>query len=232
MKRVMLTAVLMAAAMMFSFPASAHAASPGWSSANGEWYFFNGDGSPANGVQVINGEAYTFDTSGRMVLDGVHIDGLEDDLLEKAYVTTAENWDQILLALDDLNRARAESGVGPVALDYGLCIVSAYRAAHLIKHDYASHWKSDGTFYAEETATLLFGNETAPSEVLVREGSNYPLKYTIDRIRTSSFIKLMKSDGHRRTMLKPVNTRVGIGAVLVNDASTGMYSFVFLENFL
>ena len=230
MKRSVIAIALTAAAMALTLPLSAHAAAPGWSSIDGEWYYYNSDGSPANGVQVIDGEAYTFDGSGRMVLDGVHRDGMEDDLLEKAYVTTSRNWDQAQLALDELNRTRAENGAGPVSLDYDFCLLSAYRALHMIKHNYQTHFKPDGTSYVDELATLYYHTPMDLAEVFVFHLHSHPLRLSVDEVRSTSFVKLLNSESHRRSLLNPERSRLGVCAVVSNDEFTpGYYAFVFLE---
>ena len=228
-KRKMISALFAAAAISFALPLSARAATPGWSLVDGAWYYFLEDGTPANGVKVINREAYTFDDTGRMVLDGVHIDGFEDALLEQAYVSLSENWGVFVNAQDELNRTRASYGIGPIYLDYDFCLLACYRAEEIIEHDQHSHYKPDGTAYCDEEAEAYFHKPMDLGEVLVRHQHETPLLISPDEVSSEALGKLMTSPPHKESLLTAEFTRLGVGVKIVNDLPARDYKYTFIE---
>lgn len=108
----------------------------GWKELDGYWYYFDSDGQMLTGERVIDRKAYTFDTAGRMILEGIHRDGLEDDLLSEAFVKTHGNWQETIYAIELTNQERAKMGVALVTLDYDLTLIATYCCAHMDKYNY------------------------------------------------------------------------------------------------
>jgi len=188
----------------------------GWLKANGHWYYFNSTGQLLTGEQVIDHKAYTFDDSGRMVLEGIHRDGLEDDLLSEALVKTYENWPDTIFSFDLINQERVKSGIAPLELDFNLSLIATYRCVHMNKYNYFSHVYSNE--YPSDTNWKAYtGIDTELGEIIHCHGDiNNPNNGIINTTTTREFVinahnAYVNSKGHYDIMTASKYAKVGIG---------------------
>jgi uncharacterized protein YkwD len=124
---------------------------------------------------------------------------------------------QYMLAL--INRDRATQGLAPVTLDEGAPTAAGQaHAEDMAKLGYLGHWGSDGSV-PEERHTRAGGADMVLENALCftdEQRRTLDDKPTIDpaqieRAESLFFDEVPPNDGHRRNILKPTHTRVGIG---------------------
>lgn len=124
---------------------------------------------------------------------------------------------QYMLAL--INRDRASQGLGPVTLDEGPPTSAGQaHAEDMAKLGYLGHWGSDGSV-PEERHTAAGGADMVLENALCftdEQKRTLDASPTIDpaqieRAESLFFDEVPPNDGHRKNILKPVHTRVGIG---------------------
>lgn len=117
-------------------------------------------------------------------------------------------------ALMLINEARIKAGVRPVIADPLAAQVAKLHAEDMLRNDYFSHWDMDGL--KPTRRYNLAGGYHAVSENIyfaVNGPSN-----TQDMLGKAMQV-LMDSEGHRRTILDPAHTHVGIGLALGRGGS-------------
>lgn len=122
-----------------------------------------------------------------------------------------------MLAL--INRDRASQGLGPVTLDEGAATAAGQaHAEDMAKLGYLGHWGSDGSV-PEERHTAAGGADMVLENALCftdEQRRTLDASPTIDpaqieRAESLFFDEVPPNDGHRKNILKPAHTRVGIG---------------------
>lgn len=199
----------------------------GWIDDNGFRYYINDDGIMLTGEQVINGKVYIFSNDGHLLSEGAHKDGLEDTLLLEATVSTKEHWNDILYALSLVNQERANLGIAPLEINYDLSIVAAYRAAHMNKYNYFSHYYdgkiecnlnmesySGSTFHLGENI-WLYGSTTNPNDGVLNTLTNTQLI----QMAQNDYVNSPK---HYVNMIDSRYNQIGIG-ILKNQVGTRDY---------
>lgn len=122
-----------------------------------------------------------------------------------------------MLAL--VNRDRATQGLGPVELDEGAPTAAGQAHAEDMAHlGYLGHWGSDGSV-PEQRHTEAGGEDMVLENALCftdEARRTLDAKATIDpaqveRSESMFFDEVPPNDGHRKNILKPAHTKVGIG---------------------
>jgi uncharacterized protein YkwD len=142
--------------------------------------------------------------------------------------------------LELVNRDRATQGLGPVELDDGApTIAGQAHAEDMVRLGYLGHWGSDGSvpeqrhteaggidmvlenalcFTDEKTRTLDPGPRIDPEQ--------------IEKAESKFFDEQPPNDGHRKNILKPMHTRVGIGAAQSKSTATELAVPCFSQEFV
>ncbi|OYT70237.1 MAG: hypothetical protein CFK52_11595 [Chloracidobacterium sp. CP2_5A] len=118
-----------------------------------------------------------------------------------------------------INAQRAQVGAPPVALDALASEVAAAHALDMAQHNYLSHWNRDGwlpylryglrggTDYSAENVSMLSGLSPRATLAEVRAAAL--------RLHQLMHDETPPNDGHRRTILNPEHTHVGLGLAVV-----------------
>ena len=118
-----------------------------------------------------------------------------------------------------VNRDRATQGLGPVELDEGAPTAAGQAHADDMAHlGYLGHWGSDGSV-PEQRHTEAGGEDMVLENALCftdEAKRTLDTKPTIDplqveRSESMFFDEVPPNDGHRKNILKPAHTKVGIG---------------------
>ncbi|MBK6459503.1 MAG: CAP domain-containing protein [Myxococcales bacterium] len=131
-----------------------------------------------------------------------------------------------MLAL--LNRDRASQGLPALVLDEGPAQRAAQRHAEdMARHSFLGHWGTDGS-NPEQRHTeaggvdMVLENASCVDDLKPRNLETDPLvdEATIAHAEHLFFDEVPPNDGHRRNILKPHHTRVGIGIALPVTTAT------------
>lgn len=131
-----------------------------------------------------------------------------------------------MLAL--LNRDRASQGLSPLTLDEGAAQRAGQRHAEdMARHSFLGHWGTDGS-NPEQRHTeaggvdMVLENASCVDDLKPRELEAEPLvdEAAIAHAEHLFFDEVPPNDGHRRNILKPHHTRVGIGIALPVTTAT------------
>lgn len=116
--------------------------------------------------------------------------------------------------LELVNAEREAAGLHPLALDETITAVARLHSFDMWERQYFAHTTPDGKtpFDRMEDGAVTFRNA----------GENLALASNLSRAHKG----LMESEGHRRNILDPSFTRIGIGVV-----SGGIYGTMFTQNF-
>jgi uncharacterized protein YkwD len=121
--------------------------------------------------------------------------------------------------VDLVNRDREKAGLGPVELDEGPpTIAGQAHAEDMARLGYLGHWGSDGSV-PEQRHTEAGGSDMVLENAL---GFTDEIKRTLDpkplidpiqveRSEALYFDEVPPNDGHRKNILKPAHTKIGIG---------------------
>lgn len=118
-----------------------------------------------------------------------------------------------------VNRDRATQGLGPVELDEGAPTAAGQaHAEDMARLGYLGHWGSDGSV-PEQRYTEAGGGDMVMENALCftdeakRTLDGKPLidPKQIERAESLFFDEVPPNDGHRKNILKPMHTKVGIG---------------------
>lgn len=124
--------------------------------------------------------------------------------------------------LDAINTDRKAEGLSEVAWDDTATSAGQAHAEDMLTNDYFSHWNMAG--YGPEHRYALAGGLDAVAENIYEYWYRYddgrPAPITDwDALIRQAEADLMNSPGHRRTILDPFNTHVGVG--IAYDAQKG-----------
>ena len=111
----------------------------GWNVTQEGTYYRDANGQRLTGEQVVDGKAYTFSPDGWLVREGIHRDGLEDDILSQALVLTVENWEETQHMIALINEERQKVGLALVAPDFSMSVAATYRCIHMDRYQYLGH---------------------------------------------------------------------------------------------
>lgn len=121
--------------------------------------------------------------------------------------------------LDLVNRDRASQGLGPVELDEGAPTVAGQaHAEDMARLGYLGHWGSDGSVPEQRHteaggADMVLENALCFTDMAKRTLDGQPTidPAQVERAESMFFDEVPPNDGHRKNILKPGHTRVGIG---------------------
>jgi hypothetical protein len=113
-----------------------------------------------------------------------------------------------------INQARAAAGVSPVRLDPLAAEAAHKHAADMLARGYFSHWDPEG-LKPTRRFNLLGGFHALGENIYFAHGFSGSTEQLID----DTIHVLLDSPGHRRTILDPSYTHVGLGFAL--DAARG-----------
>lgn len=114
-----------------------------------------------------------------------------------------------------INEARQEAGVAPLKMDEDVVKVARLKSQDMIDNNYFAHWSP--TYGSPFTMMDSFGINYRYG------GENLAGHYSVE----GAFQALMDSSGHRRNILDPNFTHVGIGIV-----QGGPYKIMFTQMFI
>ncbi len=118
-------------------------------------------------------------------------------------------------ALDLINQSRAEAGLTPVAWDPAAAAVAQAHAEDMLAGPFFSHWNQAG-YGPEHRAALMAGMTDAFFENIhmtrrrTSDDQPAPIVDWPQRI-LDAHLGLMDSPGHRRNIMNPAHTHVGVG---------------------
>lgn len=143
-----------------------------------------------------------------------------------------ESFDESALGaqmLDLINQSRAEEGLTPVEWDAFAASVATAHAQDMAENQYFSHWDLQG-YGPDIRYALAGGSELAMENISTYYeywSDNTPKQLEdFDQLVIQSHEGLMNSPGHRKNIMDPHHTHVGIG--FVYNPETG-YFFVAQE---
>lgn len=116
--------------------------------------------------------------------------------------------------LELINEERRRAGVGELVMDEELVEVARKHSWDMWERKYFAHENPDG----ENAVHRMLEEEVD----FVRAGENLALTRNVERAHTG----LMNSPGHKKNILDPEFTRVGIGVI-----DGGIYGKMFTQNF-
>lgn len=204
-----------------------------WINYNEKKYYLDTDGAMLSGEKVISGKAYTFSQSGDLLREGVHRDGLEDDLLTEAVINTNLHWNDILNALNLVNIEREKIGTAALSIDYDLSVLATYRSAHMNKYNYFSHY-NDNNFIADLNAKSYFNTQRYLNENIWLYGSTenpntgFVKTETDDTLVQMAHTDYVNSSSHYQAMISKDVSQIGIG-ILKNSTSTRVYEIMLFN---
>ncbi len=123
--------------------------------------------------------------------------------------------DLLSRALNLINQSRTEAGLAPVAWDPTAAAVAQAHAEDMLAGPFFSHWNRDG-YGPDHRAALTAGMSDAVFENIhsswrrTSDGQPAPIMDWPQRV-LDAHLGLMDSPGHRRNIMDPVHTHVGIG---------------------
>jgi hypothetical protein len=118
-----------------------------------------------------------------------------------------------------VNRDRATQGLAPVALDEGApTIAGQAHAEDMARLGYLGHWGSDGSVPEQRHteaggADMVLENALCFTDEAKRKLDPVPTldPVQIERAESLFFDEVPPNDGHRKNILKPGHTKIGIG---------------------
>jgi uncharacterized protein YkwD len=131
-----------------------------------------------------------------------------------------------MLAL--VNRDRATRGLAPVELDEGApTIAGQAHAEDMVRLGYLGHWGSDGSI-PEQRHTEAGGSDMVLENALcftdekTRALDPAPRidPEQVEKAESKFFDEVPPNDGHRKNILKPMHTRIGIGVAQSKGTAT------------
>lgn len=139
-----------------------------------------------------------------------------------------------------INRDRATQGLTPVTLDEGPAQVSGQRHAEdMAKNGFLGHWGTDGSTPEQRHteaggADMVLENASCVDDLKKRtlEVDPWVPESAIAHAEHLFFDELPPNDGHRKNILRPHHTRVGIGIALPVSTDTEIGVPCFTQEFV
>ena len=120
------------------------------------------------------------------------------------------------------NQAREEAGVRPLAYDPLLGRIAEIHSSDMLRQDFFSHDSPDGSTYVDRMRRAGF-TINGPTAENIAAGSSTP---------ESVVSRWLRSPGHRRNILNPALTHIGIGhAFAANDSGRVNYRHYWTQVF-
>lgn len=143
-----------------------------------------------------------------------------------------------MLAL--INRDRASRGLAAVELDEGPpTIAGQAHAEDMVRLGYLGHWGSDGSVPEQRHtesggADMVLENALCVTDEVKRQVDPSPLvdPSQIERAESLFFDEVPPNDGHRRNILKPAHTKVGIGVAQSTGTASELAVPCFVQEFV
>jgi uncharacterized protein YkwD len=143
-----------------------------------------------------------------------------------------------MLAL--INRDRATAGLRPVELDEGAPTVAGQlHAEDMVRLGYLGHWGSDGSVPEQRHteaggADMVLENALCFTDEAKRAIDPKPFidPKQIERAESLFFDEVPPNDGHRKNILKPQHTRVGIGIAQSTETAAELPVPCFAQEFV
>lgn len=184
-------------------------------------YFLGADGAMLSGTQVMDGQYFSFKSSGEFMGSiPIHIEGLDDSLLEAAIRQTDAYWAETEYGLSLVNAERMSHGLNPLVLDKDLCNIANYRSAYMDQTGFYEHYR-DGIDLSNTASSAYYGKNTGVGEnvynnySLSGEAINFSVQNSVKR----GFNYYLQSPGHYENMMEPSYCKIGIG-VYCNASNT------------
>jgi uncharacterized protein YkwD len=139
-----------------------------------------------------------------------------------------------------INRDRATANLPPVELDEGAPTVAGQaHAEDMVRLGYLGHWGSDGSV-PEQRHTEAGGVDMVLENALCftdehkRDADDKALvsRAEIERAEGMFFNEVPPNDGHRKNILKPAHTRVGIGVAQSKETAKELAVPCFSQEFV
>ncbi len=143
-----------------------------------------------------------------------------------------------MLAL--VNRDRASHGLAPVELDEGPAMAAGQaHADDMVRLGYLGHWGSDGSVPEQRHtnaggADMVLENALCFTDEARREVDAKALidPKEVERAESMFFDEVPPNDGHRKNILKPAHTRVGIGIAQSKETAKELPVPCFAQEFV
>lgn len=197
-----------------------------WFEENGNWYYLDENGAMVTGQAVIEDKVTNFDENGVFTGYGIHIDGLEDDVLDEAFLQTSRHMAAVKEALAQINALRAEVGQAPLDLDYRLSIAAAYRGGEMFKHNYFSHYQGSDSRYTSVLRAMNNAGHSFMAENIYFEKTSNPQR-SWEATITEGTERYKASPGHYANMINSYAKKVGIGLYWSPDGTLRYYNMIF-----
>ena len=207
----------------------------GWQQENDRYYYVVDEtNTRLQGEQLLNGKPYTFNDDGILILNGIHRDGLEDNILNLAYEEYAQRQTDIDYMLQYINEVRAATGAGALTLDFNMTIAAIYRSIEMEQYNYFSHYldgksRAIDVYLAQTKRPRLTFNL---SENLFRSRTDYGTLlslYSMQELGTNAINGYMASPGHYANLMDKSKLRVGIG-IYLNSTNNRYYTTLLFLN--
>lgn len=138
-----------------------------------------------------------------------------------------------------VNRDRASAGLPPVELDEGPPTAAGQaHAEDMVRLGYLGHWGSDGSVPEQRHteaggADMVLENALCFTDEHKRDVDDRALVSTaeIERAEGMFFNEVPPNDGHRKNILKPAHTRVGIGVAQSRETAKELAVPCFAQEF-
>jgi hypothetical protein len=139
-----------------------------------------------------------------------------------------------------VNRDRATNGLAPVVLDEGAPTASGQaHAEDMVGLGYLGHWGSDGSVPEQRHteaggADMVLENALCFTDEAKRVADPRPLidPAQVERAESMFFEEVPPNDGHRRNILKPLHTGVGIGVAQSTETAKELAVPCFAQEFV
>ncbi|MBX3214432.1 MAG: CAP domain-containing protein [Labilithrix sp.] len=139
-----------------------------------------------------------------------------------------------------INRDRAAHGLAPVELDEGAPTAAGQRHAEdMVRLGYLGHWGSDGSVPEQRHteaggADMVLENALCFTDEAKRTVDERPLidPKQVERAESLFYNEVPPNDGHRRNILKPAHTRVGVGVAQFVETAKELAVPCFAQEFV
>lgn len=163
---------------------------------------------------------------------------LEPKIVDSKPALTVPEARRYMLSL--INRDRATANLPPVELDEGApTIAGQAHAEDMVRLGYLGHWGSDGSVPEQRHteaggADMVLENALCFTDEHRREVDPNALvsRSEIERAEGMFFNEVPPNDGHRKNILKPAHTRVGIGVAQSKETVKELAVPCFAQEFV